>query len=117
MNTRQCSRFFVALTAALLLTPSAKAAVERDIVTLIEANKTACRGLDANQLRGLKLAAKAEQGIVPFMRYVHFNRAHRQWSSDEALALARAAARSPCGVAIGLKPIEKSSVADFIVER
>jgi hypothetical protein len=107
-----------AATAILGASPIEAAEPEgRDIHTLIEANKNACRDVNSRQLRGLKLAAKAEQGVQQFVRYVQFNRSHLGWTSEEAVKMAKAAAVSPCGVAIGLKPIEKTAVADYLIER
>ena len=83
----------------LAAAPAYAAEIEgRDIHTLIEANKNACRDLDSRQLRGLKLAAKAAQGIQQFVRFVQFNRPHREWTSEEAVKLAKTAAVAGTGI-------------------
>ena len=105
------------MSAASMLASGAQASEDRNIHPLIEAHKAVCKDLDVSQLRGLKLAAKAQQGIESFMRYVQFNRQRHQWSSEEVVRLAASAATSPCGAAIGLKPIEKTPLADFLIER
>jgi hypothetical protein len=74
-----------------------------------------CENLAAFQQQDLRLAARAQQGEAAFVRYVHFKRPMMQWSTDEAIHRARMAAISPCGVAIGLKPIDSALFPNLLV--
>jgi hypothetical protein len=104
-------RTIVASAAAVLLFAAMPPAHAVDVMTLVSANRTMCGSLDYRQIQDLKLAAVAQEGVTAFMRYDHFKRPFQQWTTEEAIMRAQAAALTACGVAIGLKPIEQTELA------
>ncbi len=96
----------IATVAGALLFASLPSAHATDVSMLISANQAICGPLYFRQVQDLRLAAKAQEGERAFIRYVHFNRPFHQLTTDEALARARAATTTRCGVAIGLKQID-----------
>ena len=66
----------------------------------------ACAGLVLQESHGIRLAIRAQEGEAAFMRYVQFKRPVLGWTAEEAIERAKAAVDTPCGRAMGLRPLE-----------
>ena len=105
---------FASISVAMLFAfvPFANAA---DVTTLVSAQRAACGTPGYTQMQDLKLAAKAQEGVEAFVTHYHQTKLIQQWSIEEALARARAAAITPCAVAMGLNPIDQTKFATALV--
>ena len=95
----------VLLFAALPLANAAEAG------TNASTKSAACGSLGYTQVQDLKLAEKAQEGVDAFVQHVRLTKTIQQWSIEEALKRAQSAAITPCGVAMGLKPIDDTKFA------
>lgn len=92
------------VTALTLASPTAFA--QSTAPTALRAPE--CAEATARQWQDLRLAMKAQEGEAAFVRHVRFLRQYRQWTLEDALERARSAIRTPCGVALGLRPLDEA---------
>jgi hypothetical protein len=108
-------RFVAMAVASIALLPTPSLAAD-DFMTQLAKHPLACESITAKDSKDLRLALKAHEGEAIFMQHVRFRRPYEQWTTEEAIARAIAAARSPCGVAIGLKPLDARSFRNLLAE-
>ena len=102
----------VATAVLLAFMPLANA---DEVTTLVSAQGAACGTPGYTQMQDLKLATKAQEGVDAFVKHVQQTKLIQQWSIEEALVRARAAAITPCAVAMGLNPIDEKKFATALV--
>ena len=108
---KTCTAAGIALFA---LATSAAGADADDPTTQQSRHSEACADINSKDLR---LAMKAQEGESAFLRYVHFRRPHEQWTTEEAINRANAAAVTRCGKAMGLRTIDEKTFPKLLVAR
>lgn len=86
-----------------------------ELATRVSNHRDACADMTVRLAKDLRLAMKVEEGESVFLQYVRFRRPYEQWTTAEAIERARAAAVTPCGVAIGLRTIDERSFPKLLI--
>ena len=73
-----------------------------------------CANLAFTEQQDLRLAARAQEGEAAFVGYVRLKRQTTQADMDQAVARARAAAVSPCGKAMGYRPVDAKLLPNLL---
>ena len=110
--TNQCT--LITTFAGILLFATMPFVHAAEATLDLSANGATCSALGYTQMQDLKLAEKAQEGVDAFVKYVHLTKTIQQWSIEEALVRAKRASITPCGVAMGLKPIDDTKFATAV---
>ncbi|HUP28881.1 MAG TPA: hypothetical protein VM122_01820 [Usitatibacter sp.] len=89
------------LSLGIFLVSFSTAAFAADTVLPAE-----CANLPFVEQQDLRLAARAQEGEASFMSYVRLKRQSTRVDMNEAVERARVAAASPCGKAMGFRPVD-----------
>lgn len=98
--------------ALLALATGAAGTDADDPSSRLSQHSEACANIKSKDLR---LAMKAQEGESAFLQYVRFHRPYEQWTTEEAIKRANAAAVTRCGTAIGLKTIDEKSFPKLLM--
>ncbi len=104
-------QFFVATIIGASLCAAAPLASATDF-----SKHQACESVGYTQMQNLKLAAKAQQGVTEFVRYVNNHRMLQNWTLESAIERAQAAAVTPCAVALGIPSLDQPKAATMLAQ-